>query len=76
MKEKEQISDEVSELISLCKKGDLNAFEALVNKYQKRMFNIAYRMTGDYEDACEIVQDAFVSAPVKVLYNLVLQYAE
>lgn len=62
MKEKEQISDEDSELISLCKKGDLNAFETLVIKYQKRMFNIAYRMTGNYEDACEIVQDAFVSA--------------
>lgn len=62
MKEKEQISDEDSELISLCKKGDISAFEALVIKYQKRMFNIAYRMTGDYEDACEIAQDAFVSA--------------
>ncbi len=62
MKEKEQISDEDSELISLCKKGDISAFEALVNKHQKRMFNIAYRMTGNYEDACEIAQDAFVSA--------------
>lgn len=62
MKEKEQTSDEDSELISLCKKGDLSAFEALVNKHQKRIFNIAYRMTGDYDDACEIVQDAFVSA--------------
>lgn len=62
MKEKEKISDEDSELISLCKKGDIVAFEALVNKHQKRMFNIAYRMTGNYEDACEIAQDAFVSA--------------
>ena len=26
------------------------------------MLNIAYRMTGNYEEACEIVQDAFVSA--------------
>ncbi len=61
--EKEQpTADEDGELVSLCKKGDLDAFEALVNKHQKRMFNIAYRMTGNYEDACEIVQDAFVSA--------------
>lgn len=61
--EKEQpTADEDGELVSLCKKGDLDAFEALVKKYQKRMLNIAYRMTGDYEDACEIVQDAFISA--------------
>ena len=33
----------------------------LVRKHQKKMLNIAYRMLGNYEDACEIVQDAFVS---------------
>jgi RNA polymerase sigma-70 factor (ECF subfamily) len=32
-----------------------------VEKYQKKMLNIAYRMVGSYEDACEVVQDAFVS---------------
>lgn len=55
-------SDEDHELVFLCKKGDTDAFEKLVIKYQKKMLNIAYRMVGDYEDACEIVQDAFVSA--------------
>jgi RNA polymerase sigma-70 factor, ECF subfamily len=54
--------DEDHEIVLLCKKGDLNAFESLVIKYQKKMFNIAYRMAGNYEDACEIVQDAFLSA--------------
>jgi RNA polymerase sigma-70 factor (ECF subfamily) len=34
----------------------------LVRKHQKRMLNIAYRMLGNYEEACEIVQDAFFSA--------------
>lgn len=48
--------------VSLCKKGDLGAFEELVIKYQKKMLNIAFRMIGSYEDACEVVQDAFVSA--------------
>lgn len=63
MKEGErEISDENHELVSLCKKGGIDAFEELVTKYQKRMLNIAYRMVGDYEDACEVVQDAFVSA--------------
>lgn len=61
MKEKPDPSDEDLELVALCRKGDMDAFEALVAKYQKRMFNIAFRMTGNNEDASEIVQDAFVA---------------
>lgn len=63
MREKEQATaDEDTTLVLLCKKGDVDAFEALVVKHQKMMINIAYRMLGNYEEACEIVQDAFVSA--------------
>lgn len=62
MKENNQTTDEDYNLVSLCKKGNVDAFEVLVRKRQKRMLNIAYRMIGNYEDACEIVQDAFVSA--------------
>jgi len=53
--------DEDYGLVTLSKNGDVDAFEILVRKHQKRMLNIAYRMVGNYEDACEIVQDAFVS---------------
>jgi len=49
-------------LVSSVRQGDLNAFETLVNRHQKRMLNIAYRLTNDYEEACEAVQDAFLSA--------------
>jgi RNA polymerase sigma-70 factor (ECF subfamily) len=63
MREKERtIANKDTELVSSCKKGNIDAFEVLVKKYQKSMLNIAYRMTGNYEDACEIVQDAFLSA--------------
>lgn len=54
--------DDDADQVSSCKKGDLAAFEQLVRKYEKRMFNIAFRIAGDYEDTCEIVQDAFVAA--------------
>ncbi len=54
--------DEDSELVTLCRKGDADAFEILVRNYQKKMFNIAFRITGSMEDASEVVQDAFVSA--------------
>jgi RNA polymerase sigma-70 factor (ECF subfamily) len=61
MSEKEKYNPDY-ELVSRCKRGDLDAFETLVIKHQKKMFNIAFRMVNNYEDACEIVQDAFFSA--------------
>jgi RNA polymerase sigma-70 factor (ECF subfamily) len=63
MKEDENTgADDDLRFISLYKKGDTGAFEYLVKKHQKKMLNIAYRMVGNYEEACEVVQDAFVSA--------------
>ncbi len=63
MSEKEKYNlDDDNELVCRCKRGELDAFEALVIKHQKKMFNIAFRMVNNYEDACEIVQDAFFSA--------------
>lgn len=54
--------DKDLELVLLCKNEDINAFEALVERHQKKMFNIAYRMTDNYEDASDIVQETFISA--------------
>ncbi len=50
------------EIVSKCWKGDIEAFGTLVEKYQKRMLNVAYRMIGDYQEACEVTQEAFLSA--------------
>jgi RNA polymerase sigma-70 factor, ECF subfamily len=55
-------ADDDSLLVLSCQKGEIDAFEALVEKYQKRMLNVAYRMIGNYDEACEVVQDAFLSA--------------
>jgi len=55
-------ADDDAGLVARSRQGDLDAFEQLVIKHQKRMLNIAYRLIGDYDDACEVVQDAFVSA--------------
>ena len=54
--------DDDAALVSSAQTGDLQAFEQLVTKHPKRMLNVAYRLIGDYDDACEVVQDAFVSA--------------
>jgi len=55
-------SDDDAALVSSAQKGDLRAFELLVARYQKKMLNLSFRLVGDYDDACEVVQDAFVSA--------------
>lgn len=48
------------EMIAGCKKGDRKAFNELVLKYQKQVFNIAYGMLSDYEDASDASQEVFV----------------
>ena len=42
--------------------GDGNAFEDIVRTYEKNVYNIALRMTGDREDALDISQEAFLKA--------------
>lgn len=54
--------DEDLEFVTLCQGGNVDAFRPLVEKHQKKMLNIAYRTMGDYEAACEVVQDAFLHA--------------
>jgi RNA polymerase sigma-70 factor, ECF subfamily len=56
------IHDDDADLVIAWRQGEISAFEELVRKYQKRMLNIAYRCVGNYEDACEVTQDAFVAA--------------
>jgi len=54
--------DQDEALVRACQGGDDDAFGVLVERHQKKMLNVAYRMTGDYDEACDIVQDAFLSA--------------
>jgi|WetSurMetagenome_2_1015567.scaffolds.fasta_scaffold00139_8 RNA polymerase sigma-70 factor, ECF subfamily len=54
--------DDDRELVLLSQQGDHDAFEQLVVRHRKKMVNIAFRITGSYEDACDVAQDAFVSA--------------
>ena len=56
------LRDPDAEYVQRCAGGDVDAFEILVERHQKQMINIAYRLTGDYEEACEAVQEAFLSA--------------
>jgi RNA polymerase sigma-70 factor (ECF subfamily) len=54
--------DEDAVLVTSWRRGDISSFEALVGRHQKTMLNIAFRVIGDYDDACEVVQDVFLAA--------------
>jgi RNA polymerase sigma-70 factor (ECF subfamily) len=49
------------EVILSCKAGDERAFDEIVLFYQKKVFNIAYRMLGNMEEARELSQEVFLS---------------
>lgn len=49
-------------MIARCRKGDSRAFRRLYDLYSKAMFNTAYRVTGNGDDAGDVLQEAFISA--------------
>ena len=49
-------------LVKRCLQGDVSAFEVLVDKYQKPIFNAALRICNDFDSAEDISQAAFVKA--------------
>ena len=59
------IADDAA-LADACRAGDLAAFEQIVRRHQRMLLNVAFRITGVYEDACEVVQDAFIAAWSKI----------
>ena len=56
----EAISD--AECVRKLQRGETDAFETLIRRHQKTIFNLVYRMLGDYDEAAEISQEVFLSA--------------
>lgn len=50
------------ELVRSCRQGDTRAFDGLVRRYEKPVFNAALRMVRDREEARDIAQTVFVKA--------------
>lgn len=51
-----------SVLASRARQGDAEAFAELVSAYDRRVYNLAYRMCGDRDDAADLAQEALVRA--------------
>jgi RNA polymerase sigma-70 factor (ECF subfamily) len=49
-------------LVDQCLQGDRRAFETLLDRYQRTVFNVVYRIVRDIEDAQDVTQSSFVKA--------------
>ncbi len=55
-----ELSDEAA--VERCLKGDRDAFSLLVEKYQNAVYGLCYHIVGDFTDAQDLTQEAFVRA--------------
>jgi RNA polymerase sigma-70 factor, ECF subfamily len=49
-------------VVTRCLEGDREAYAEIVKRHQRNLFNVALRMLGNYEDARDATQTAFVKA--------------
>ena len=54
------------ELIERCQNGDAQAMEVIVRQYQTQVYNSAYGMLGNREDAQDLVQEVFLRVWEKI----------
>lgn len=54
----EGLSDE--KLIALYREGNQKAFDALIKRYERPIYNFAYRLSHNHDDAQEIVGEAYL----------------
>lgn len=58
MEELSKLSD--AELVQLAKVGQLEAFEVLVDRYERRVYTLAYRILNNQHDAEDATQETFL----------------
>lgn len=54
------MSDREKLLLDKAKSGDIAAFEELIEGYQRKIFNIALRIVGNYDDANDLSQEVLI----------------
>ena len=51
-----------ADLVKRARRGDLGAYDELVQRYQQRIYATIYHMTANHEDANDLAQDSFIKA--------------
>lgn len=54
------MSENEKVLLDRAKAGEIAAFEQLIEAYQRKIFNIALRMVGNYDDAGDLAQEVLI----------------
>jgi RNA polymerase sigma-70 factor, ECF subfamily len=49
-------------LVEQCLAGDSGAFDVLVERHRRQVYQVCYRFVGNHEDASDLAQDAFLRA--------------
>jgi RNA polymerase sigma-70 factor (ECF subfamily) len=49
-------------LVRACLAGDKRAFDILVERHRRQVYQVCYRFAGNHEDAAELTQDVFLRA--------------
>lgn len=49
-------------LVELCLSGRRQAFDVVVERHRRQVYQLCYRYVGNHEDAADLAQDAFVRA--------------
>ena len=49
-------------LVAICLAGRREAFDVLVERHRRQVYQLCYRYVGNHEDAADLAQDAFVRA--------------
>src|SRR5579862_9327134 len=55
-------ASEASAVLARARQGDNEAFRALVEQHSRSVFRLAFRMTGNQQDAEDVVQESFLRA--------------
>ena len=63
-----------AQVVELCRAGDTDAFAELIRRNQDAVFNLAWRMTGNWHEAADITQETFIRAYQK-LHSYKAEYA-
>src|SRR5271157_2263764 len=58
----ESMAADEMELVKRARKGQLDAYDELVRRYQERIYATVYHMTANHEDANDLTQEAFIKA--------------
>ena len=54
--------EQEAQIVQQVLRGDVNAFEDLVTEYEKNVYSLTLRMTGNAEDAADMTQETFIKA--------------